>query len=322
MSALFTTPWLLWTLVVPLAVAGRLMRARRRVAGYTAPCAELFNVPGTWRQRLRGVPGALRLLALVLLCVALAGPRVLLHRKAVVPRDIAILLDVSGSMLAEDVQPSRLAAAKQFAQGLVEHLPSDRFAVVTFGGEAITDCPLTIDHDAVREALRAADYRPTEEGTALGRGLAAAIRTLRTGDGRRKAVILLSDGAENAGELLPATAASLAPAYGIVVDAIGFGSRGHPVPYPTPYGVLDVRLDLDEPALRALSAAGGGRYWRHGEETTAVRVIDEQLVAAGSELKAYVSADPVDVAPFCMLVAVACLIAETTFRSRLLRMYA
>lgn len=322
MTASFTTLWLLGTLVVPLAAAGRMWFARRRAPGFVAPCAQLFDVPATWRQRLHGVPAGLRLSALALLCIALAGPRVSLHRKAAAPRDIAILLDVSGSMLAEDIRPSRLVAAKQFAQGLVEHFPSDRFAIVSFAGEAITDCPLTTDHDAVRQALQAADYRPTEEGTALGRGLAAAIRTLRTGGGRRKAVILLSDGAENAGELLPASAASLAPAYGILVDAIGIGSTGHTVPYPTPYGSVDVRLDLDEPALKALVTAGGGQYWRHGEATTAVRAIDEQLVAAGSDLKADMPASPIDVAPFCMLAAVVCVIAETTLRSRLLRVYA
>src|SRR5205807_2114753 len=111
MTIHFGSPWLLVACVVPVFVVVRSLRGRRRVPGFVVPSLTHFVVPATLRQRLHGVPLALRLLGLLLFCFALGGPEISLHNEEI--SDIAILLDVSGSMLAEDIAPNRLRAAKE-----------------------------------------------------------------------------------------------------------------------------------------------------------------------------------------------------------------
>ncbi len=248
--------WLLWT---------RRRPQRGMVFAQAATLAQAAGRRGRWAARL---PGWLRGLAFVSLVVALAGPR----RAATVVEEeaegIAIMfaVDVSSSMLAEDFRPNRMEVARgttiRFARGR-EH---DRIGLVTFAGEALTQVPLTLDHDLLFDALRMMEVGQLGDGTAIGMGLATAASRLRSAPGESRVMILMSDGENNRGEIDPRAAARAAAAYGIRVFTIGVGSIGTariPVARTRSgyrYGVFPVRID--EPLLREVAASTGGRYFR------------------------------------------------------------
>jgi Ca-activated chloride channel family protein len=312
-----SSPVLLLALVVPAVIAWRLIATRRRRPTYFASSAELFaDLPTTFRERLAGVPVLLRMTALAVAAVALAGPFASGRQVVRDLGDVALVFDVSGSMMAEDLQPTRLGAARAFARRLVESGAPGRFAVVSFAGQAITNCPLTDDRAAVLEAIDEVEYRSADEGTALGGGLAAAARTLLTGDRPGRRIVLFTDGSENGGALQPDAAAAAARTAGVAIDAVGVGSSGRAVPYTTPFGVIDVRLDLDEDALRRLAATGGGTYVRlTGDGTTApaldlVGTVPDR--ASGGPITGLVLA--------CVVAAALLLLTELVLRLQILRM--
>jgi Ca-activated chloride channel family protein len=181
--------------------------------------------------------------------------------------DIVLALDASGSMKAEDFQPrNRLEVAKQAAARFVEERASDRLGLVTFAGEAVTQAPLTLDHEAVQGSIERIAIGGLVEGTAIGTGLATAVNRLRVSDAKSKVVILLTDGVNNAGQIDPLTAAETAEALGVRVYTIGVGTTGE-----APYLLDDPRFGrryvrvvvrIDEEILREIAARTGGRYFR------------------------------------------------------------
>jgi Ca-activated chloride channel family protein len=261
------SPWmLLLLLVVPLLV----MRARRPEA---RPAAVLWSRGPTVGSRV----GALWFLvfdllpwaALVIALVALARPQQGLRQSETESRgiDIVLALDVSPSMAAEDFRPSnRLAVAKQTARDFVRQRKHDRLGLVGFAGTAFTQCPLTLDHDAVVEMLDQLNFGMTEEGTAIGMGLATAVSALRSSKSPSKVIVLLTDGQNNRGAIDPLTGAELARALGVKVHTVLVGRGGVvPVPLEDPLvgrRVEMVRMDVDEGTLRELASRTGGRFFR------------------------------------------------------------
>jgi Ca-activated chloride channel family protein len=181
--------------------------------------------------------------------------------------DIVLTIDASGSMKAEDFQPrNRLEVAKQAAIDFVAERPSDRLGLVTFAGQAVTQAPLTLDHQAVGSAIRRIEIGGLTDGTAIGTALATAVNRLRASDARSKVVILLTDGVNNAGQIDPLTAARTAQALGVRVYTIGVGTTGE-----APYLLDDPRFGrryvrvvvrIDEDVLREIASSTGGRYFR------------------------------------------------------------
>jgi len=207
------------------------------------------------------LPAILRLLALVLLGIALARPQ-LLHTVAIAEsrgRSAVLLIDVSASMLAEDLQPNRLAAAKHIADRILSARPDDRFGLMTFAADAVSECPLTVDHRALAERLRAVSYRPAEEGTALGEAIGYAIEQVKRPGVEETAVILITDGVSNRGALAPLDAARAGAAFHVRIYAVGLGSNA-PAPYGTEFGTIPVALPLDETTLEAVASTSGGVY--------------------------------------------------------------
>jgi Ca-activated chloride channel family protein len=181
---------------------------------------------------------------------------------------------VSLSMSAEDFAPNRLGAAARAAQALVARRPHDRFGVMTFAGDVQMNCPLTTDHAAVIECLGTAVIEGRAGGTALGEAIAQAANGLRrSGDGGR-AVLLLTDGGQNAGPIDAVQAASAAATLGIRVYTGGIGSN-EPAPVPTEMGRQMVPLDLDESTLRQVASVARGRYFRVADETSLMRMSEE-----------------------------------------------
>jgi len=226
----FAKPWMLITLLfIPLN--WMIWRQRQKRHQIRLPFSRLLDIAKTgktgkfWRYFYPGI----RSLILLSLVLALAQPRwgkgVRDIRQQGV--DIVLAVDISGSMLAEDFAPrNRLGAAVQVAMKLVRNRPNDRFSLVAFSEYALTQSPLTFDHQSVLDQLNRLEVNIQASGTAIGMGLAKAVARLRNSNAKSKVVILITDGVSNTGEIDPISAANMARAYGVRVYPIGVGSNG------------------------------------------------------------------------------------------------
>jgi len=207
-------------------------------------------------------------LAIALLIVALARPQSTnsWENKETLGIDIMLSLDISGSMLARDFKPDRLGAAKAVATEFISGRPNDRMGLVVFSGESFTQCPLTSDHTVLINLFNEVQSGMIEDGTAIGVGLANAVKRLKDSQAISKVIILLTDGVNNSGAIDPLTAADLAKTFGIRVYTIGVGTMGE-----APYPAIDfwgrqvfknIPVEIDEDVLRQIANVTGGKYFR------------------------------------------------------------
>ncbi|HEX2209390.1 MAG TPA: VWA domain-containing protein, partial [Longimicrobium sp.] len=242
--------------------------------------AEASRGRGRWAG---AVPDVLRGLSFSLLVLALAGPRTGARVVEEEREGIAIMLavDVSQSMLAEDLRPrNRLGAARQTVARFIQGREHDRIGLVAFAGEAMTRVPLTRDYNVLAEAVAGLQSGGLSDGTAIGEGLAAAAARLRRAEERSKVVVLMSDGANNRGDVDPRQAARAAQVLGIRVYTIAMGSdtvARIPVAM-TRVGVRYAlaRTTVDEKLLAEIATTSGGRYFR-AKDTDALRRIYTEI---------------------------------------------
>jgi Ca-activated chloride channel family protein len=278
-------PWVLILLaVVPLTYWFR-GRGERRTGALRFSALDTVRQTGagvrTWLPR---VPAALGAVGVIGVIVALARPQTGITSETVTTEgvDIIMAMDVSSSMLAEDLEPNRLNAAKVVAANFVAGRRNDRIGLVAFAGEAFTQAPLTLDYSVVESLIGELEVGIIEDGTAVGMGLATAVKRLQASDAESKVVILLTDGRSNRGEVGPVTAARMAQALEVRVYTIGVGTRGNaPVPVADPLlgtRMATMRVDIDEPTLQEIAELTGGQYFRatDNESLAAIYVeIDE-----------------------------------------------
>lgn len=228
----------------------------------------LKNIPVSWKVRFRPVLPALRILAFAALVAALARPQTSNTSENIDSEGIDIVLgiDISGSMLAEDLRPNRMEAAKKTAMNFVDSRISDRIGLVIFSGESFTQCPITSDHGVLKQQLMAIRSGMLQDGTAIGMGLATSVDRLRESKAKSKVVILLTDGVNNTGLVDPLTALEIAKAYKVKVYTIGVGTIGKaPSPTTLPDGSVQMQMvdvQIDEPLMKKIATETGGRYFR------------------------------------------------------------
>lgn len=220
----------------------------------------------------------LQLVAISCLIVALARPQThdSLRSSSIEGTDIVLALDISSSMLATDLQPNRIEAAKEVASKFVNQRTNDNIGLVVFSGESLSLMPLTTDKAALVNALHETKTGALNDGTAIGDGIASAINRLVSGQAKSKSIILLTDGTNNAGDVAPATAAQIAKQKGIRIYAIGVGTNGS-IQITDPYGFSTTTMEtkIDEAALRDLASATGGKYFRATDSRTLRNVFSE-----------------------------------------------
>lgn len=293
----FANPYLLWLLaVIPLMALYYIYRTRQGGAAIRISTIEgVRKAPRTLRYYLRHVPFVLRCAAIAALIVALARPQSVEEGSTSSNEgiDIAMAIDISTSMLAQDLKPDRIEAAKQVAGSFIADRQGDRIGLVAFAGEAFTLSPLTTDQGALQTMLGRLRSGIVEDGTAIGNGIATAINRLRESDAKSKVIILLTDGANNRGEIAPLTAAEIARSQGIRVYTIGVGTRGT-APYPTVdfFGnptVVQMKVEIDEKMLQQIADQTGGRYFRATDNDKLKAIYDEinQLEKSKVEISAY-----------------------------------
>jgi Ca-activated chloride channel family protein len=279
----FANPEYLWALaLLPLLAAWYVWRRGRRAPAlqYSTLLPFARSRP-TVRERLVHFPFLLRLLALGLLLIAIARPRTTSQGEDVYTEgiDIVMVLDISGSMLAEDFRPNRIEAAKKVAEEFVGGRPNDRIGLVVFSGESFTQCPMTLDHRVLTSLLQQVRTGIIEDGTAIGLGMAQGVNRLKDSKSKSKVMILLTDGVNNRGEIDPITAAQIARSFDVRVYTVGVGTIGEaPYPAQTPFGIVRqmVPVEVDEKTLQTIASMTEGQYFR-ATNNRALREIYQEI---------------------------------------------
>lgn len=276
-------PGLLWLLVIPalLVVHYIWLELAQRHPHLRVSTSVPWKLGGTpFMAWLRHLPFLFRLAAIVLVIISLARPRMSEETTNVDAEgiDIVLAMDVSTSMLARDLYPDRINASKDIAVEFISQRKSDRIGIVVFAGESFTQCPLTTDKRTLVNLMNEVSTGIIDDGTAIGNGLATAVARLTESDAKSRVVILLTDGVNNSGEVAPQMATEIAKQYGIKVYTIGVGKEGMAkYPVMTPWGVQlqDVEVEIDEPLLKDISQATGGKYFRATDNTSLAEIYNE-----------------------------------------------
>lgn len=279
----FANPTYLYLLLLLVPLIGwYIYKLHKSQASLQVSSSEAFQLPGTssWKVYMRHLPFVLRMLAIVLLIVVLARPQSTnsWQNSSTEGIDIVMAMDISTSMLAEDLKPNRLEAAKDVAASFINGRQNDNIGLVVFAAESFTQCPLTIDHGVLLNLFK--DIQPgiIQDGTAIGLGLANAVSRIKDSQAKSKVIILLTDGVNNTGEIAPVTAAEIAKTFGIRVYTIGVGTQGEaPYPIPTAFGVQyqNVPVEIDEQVLKQIASTTGGQYFRATDNSSLKEIYSE-----------------------------------------------
>lgn len=240
------------------------------------------HIPQSWRMKIMHLPMLLNCLAYALVVCVLARPqtRNSWDKKSVEGIDIMLAMDVSTSMLAEDLKPNRLEAAKNVAAEFISGRPNDNIGLTIFAGEAFTQCPMTTDHTSLLNLLQSvrtdiAARGIISDGTAIGMGLANAVSRLKDSKAKSKVIILLTDGSNNMGDISPMTSAEIAKSFGIRVYTIAVGTnKVAPYPIPVAGGVqyVNMPVELDTKTLGDIASITNGSSYRATNNSELARI--------------------------------------------------
>ena len=255
-------------LLIPYVV-WYIMRGKKKEPTLQISDARVYAcTPKSYKNYLLHIPFILRIIALTLLIIVLARPQTTnsWQNSEVEGIDIMLAMDVSTSMLAEDLKPNRLEASKEVASEFINGRPNDNIGISLFAGESFTQCPLTIDHAVLLNLMKDVKCGLIEDGTAIGMGIANAVTRLKDSKAKSKVIILLTDGENNKGDISPLTAAEIAKSFGIRIYTIGVGTNGT-APYPFPMGngtvqYINQPVKIDEKTLTQIAATTEGNYFR------------------------------------------------------------
>ena len=264
--------FLLLLLLIPYILWYFLYRRKNEPTMRMSDTKQYLYAPKSLRVRLIHLPMFLRCVSFVLIVCAMARPqtRNSWDNKTVEGINIMLAMDVSTSMLAEDLKPNRMEAAKDVAHEFISGRPNDNIGLTIFAGEAFTQCPMTTDHSSLLRLLQ--DTRTDiaargliQDGTAVGMGLANAVSRLKDSKSKSKVVILLTDGSNNVGDISPMTAAEIARSLGIRVYTIGVGTnKVAPYPVPVAGGIqyVNIPVEIDTKTLKDIAQTTDGNFYR------------------------------------------------------------
>ena len=280
---IFNNPlyFLLLLLLIPM-IGWYIWKLRKSQASLQVSSSQGFDkAPVSYKVYLRHLPFVFRVLCVIFLIIALARPQSTdnWQNSTTEGIDIVLVIDLSTSMLAEDLKPNRVEAAKEVAMSFITGRPNDNIGLVTFARESFTMCPLTIDHVVLLNLLKDVQPGMIEDGTAIGHGLATAVSRLKDSQAKSKVVILLTDGSNNAGEIAPVTAAEIAKTYGVRVYTVAVGTKGMaPYPFQVAGRIVyqNIPVEIDEQTLTQIAQTTGGKYFR-ATNTQALKSIYHEI---------------------------------------------
>lgn len=283
----FSNPlyFLLLILVVPYVVWYILNHKKATPSLKVSSTVIYSKVRPTWRVRLLHAPFVLSILGYIAMVIALARPQTAnsWSNTSVEGIDIMLCMDVSTSMLAEDLKPNRVQAARNVAVDFINGRESDNIGLTVFAGEAYTQCPMTMDHAALLNLLNTMDCNMAmrgmlEDGTAIGMGIANAITRLKDSKAKSKVIILLTDGTNNRGDISPSMAADIARSFGIRVYTVAVGTNGT-APYPMMVGghkeYVNVPVEIDTETLSQIAEKTDAQFYRATNTEKLFKVYEE-----------------------------------------------
>lgn len=276
--------FIIWGLAIAYVVIGR---RKRHASLQVGSVANLKLIPKTWRMYVSWLPTALKFLALALTIFALARPQMVdtKIKRNVEGIDIMITLDISDSMLIEDMQPeNRLECSKSMIEKFIQGRSSDRIGLVIFSGESYTRVPMTLDYPVLLQSVRDIEItRNIKMGTAIGVALANAVARLKDSTAKSRVIIFLTDGENNTGTIDPITALDIAKGYKIRIYSIGMGKDGEsqlPVYFEDAMGrkikrYRPIHSDVNSELLTRMAEETGGKYWRATDGNALERAFEE-----------------------------------------------
>jgi Ca-activated chloride channel family protein len=282
----FLNPEFLWLfLVLPIAIGWLFYKRNQLSATVKMSSLEPFKQNRTFLAKAKPFLHVLRILALSSIIIALARPRsvdVTSKSKTTKGIDIVMAIDVSSSMLANDLKPNRLEALKKVASTFVQDRVNDRIGLVVYAGESYTRTPVTSDKTIILQSLKTIEYDDSiiADGTGIGVGLATAINRIKDSKAKSRIIILLTDGVNNSGTIDPRTAAEIAKEYGIKVYTIGIGTNGQAM-FPVAKdanGKLVFRnmpVEIDESLMKEIAKATDAKYFRATSNKKLQAIYDE-----------------------------------------------
>lgn len=324
----FASPWFLLLLLAPLALAGWMLWKHRRSRPATLQYSDVrltAHLSPSLRQQARFLLPVMRLLALTLLIIGLARPQSGSAREVVLGEgiDIVIVLDISGSMAALDFDPNRLGAAKRVIHDFIQERKYDRLGFVIFASEAFSQVPPTMDYKVLERVVDDTQVSwdiGLDSGTAIGLGLANAANMLRDSKADSRVIVLLTDGANNSGQIDPMTAAQIAKALNIKVYTIG-AARPGPAALPFPDGRVEYRdSEIDEETLRQIADTTGGLYFRAEDDQGLREIYDtiNRLERSQIEVRTFTRYQELMawlIVPAVLLLVLEILLRRTIFRT-------
>jgi Ca-activated chloride channel homolog len=327
------SPWFLLILLAWLPMVWvYVRREKKRPAVRFSDLSILEKLPQSPMVRLRHIPFALRLLGIGLLAVALARPQKGTSEEEVTTEgvDIMLVLDVSFSMKSLDFQPkNRLFVAKETIKNFIKKRRNDRIGLVIFAKRSYTKCPLTLDYNILMQFLDRIDFESFGDATAIGTAIATAANRIKDSPAKSKVIILLTDGANNFGDIAPVAAAKAASELGIKIYTIGVGREGD-VPYPNEYmdpatgkiisqQVVMIHSDLDEQLLTDIAHTTNGTFFRaqNAEKLKAIYETIDKMEKTEIKTKLYTSYSDrffVWLVAGCLILFLESILSQTWFR--------
>jgi von willebrand factor type A len=327
-NIVFANPEFFWLLLLlPLMLLWYWFWNKKSQANVTFSTTIAFKKTKSWSDALYHLLFVLRMIAIALIVVALARPQT--HSENAKTKitdgiDIVMAIDVSASMLSQDLKPNRFEALKKVASQFVKDRPNDRIGLVIYAGESYTKTPVTTDKSIILNALSEITYGQIEDGTAIGMGLATAVNRLKESKAKSRVIILLTDGVNNTGFIDPQTAAELAAEYGIKVYTVGIGTNGMAL---SPYalnadGSIIYRMqqvDIDEPLMKKIAQVTKGRYFRATNNQKLQQIYDEINQMETTKIEEFKYTEVDEKFRWWVLVAGVLLLLEFVLRHTLLR---
>ncbi|KAA6324074.1 hypothetical protein EZS27_026554 [termite gut metagenome] len=311
-------------LLIPYIVWYIMQRKKSEATLQISDTRVYATAPKSYKIYLLHLPFVLRIITLTLIIIVLARPQTTSSRQntEVEGIDIMLAIDVSTSMLAEDLRPNRLEAAKDVAATFINGRPNDNIGITVFAGESFTQCPLTVDHIVLLNLFSGIKCGIIEDGTAVGMGIANAVTRLKDSKAKSKVIILLTDGTNNRGDISPLTAAEIAKSFGIRVYTIGVGTNGTaPYPYPTANGVqyLNVPVEIDEKTLTQIAINTNGNYFRATSNSKLKEVYSEIDKLEKTKLNVTEYSKQYEEYRIFALLAFLCILLEIVLRNSILK---
>ncbi|MBB1568304.1 vWA domain-containing protein [Capnocytophaga leadbetteri] len=327
-NIVFANPEFFWLLLLlPLMLLWYWYWNKKSQANVTFSTTIAFKKTKSWSDALYHLLFVLRMIAIALIVVALARPQT--HSENAKTKitdgiDIVMAIDVSASMLSQDLKPNRFEALKKVASQFVKDRPNDRIGLVIYAGESYTKTPVTTDKSIILNALSEITYGQIEDGTAIGMGLATAVNRLKESKAKSRVIILLTDGVNNTGFIDPQTAAELAAEYGIKVYTVGIGTNGMAL---SPYalnadGSIIYRMqqvDIDEPLMKKIAQVTKGRYFRATNNQKLQQIYDEINQMETTKIEEFKYTEVDEKFRWWVLVAGVLLLLEFVLKHTLLR---